>query len=133
MAKETVQIELKYNTAITELGDVRLAAQPDVSELRVAVFADEFVDDNSGDTVETGMNQIHMSGSSDALMEFGKFLIAVASERDLPRDFQTHLEPVDGGSNSKPAHIVIHHSVTESPEKTVRVGRVMEVDEHQLP
>ncbi len=70
----------------------------------VCVSGDEFA--------ESGMDQIHIGGSSRALFELGRFIIGLSKlERDDP-EHHVHIRESGSLSDIPANHIIIHHSCT---------------------
>ena len=124
-----LQVKLEFVDCITEFGEVSLAAAPDnIDGLIVDVFEDEFISDGSSKSEYTGLKQVHIAGTPDALMALGAFLIAI-SKTTPPRDFITHLEPIKGSKGVAATHLVIHHSAVDGFDRTIRIGSSSEADE----
>jgi hypothetical protein len=128
-------ITLSYYPLERPSGEVFLAERPEeeiLEGLRIAVFEDKWVPDDKEDPEPTGLKQVHLMGTPEALQEFGRYLIAI-SESELPEDEIDHFEPIKGAKNDNEVHLIVHHKHRDEFGETIRISSFipMTVDEEE--
>lgn len=119
--KKRKTLELSYHTCLTEMGEVLLPDRPaNLSGLRIDLFQDEFVPSGASAVFRTTRRQVHVSGTSHALRELGRYLIAIA-ENKVPRDMTDHFEDIKGADDRPAVHLVVHHEYRRDLRPTVEV------------